>query len=290
MSESDAPNSSLTGKLPLAAVLGLAKVDEGELAQLRGLQYSALAGQSRYRLLANVVMALVTVWLFLPSIAPLWLGLWFALVTTVQIRGVNFDRSLADGQRRNVSRDEVLRQSFTPTCSGVLWAVPLTYFGFIAGEVAHASAWAVVAALLTGSALLFRSAPLGTLIFATIVGVAALCGFSLTGQYELAGVVTIFTGLVIYGSIEVAHTGLIARIAENGVAEKDQVVSLLLREFEENEADWLWEVDTSRRVRAVSPRFAFALGQMQSDAEARPLLGAGRREILGKRQFPNQLA
>ena len=32
-------------------------------------------------------------------------------------------------------------------------------------------------------------------------------------------------------------------LPEVGVAEKDEVVSLLLREFEENQADWLWQID-----------------------------------------------
>jgi hypothetical protein len=38
------------------------------------------------------------------------------------------------------------------------------------------------------------------------------------------------------------------------MAEKNEVVSLLLREFEEGEADWLWQIDTSRRVRGRSAR------------------------------------
>jgi PAS domain-containing protein len=72
----------------------------------------------------------------------------------------------------------------------------------------------------------------------------------------------------VHGSIEAGRIYLSARIAEVGVAEKDEVVSLLLREFQENEADWLWQIDTNRRIRAASPRFAFALGAIRPRSRA----------------------
>ena len=289
MSETDSSNNSLSGKLPLSVVFGLSTADNPEWAQLRGLQYSTLIGHARYRVAMHVVMSLLTVWLFLGAVAPLWLGLWFALVVTVQIRGASYDESLADGYRRPVTRSEVLRQALTPVCSGLLWAIPLTYFGMIGGPTLHVSAWALVAIIMAGSALFFSSAPLGIVIFSTIVGASAATAFFLTGQYGMVAAVVILTAIVMLGAIEVSRKILCAKIAEDGVAEKDQVVSLLLREFEENEADWLWEVDTSRRVQAVSPRFAFALGQVQSEAEGRPLLELVAGKSWESGNFPTSL-
>ncbi|WP_370516049.1 putative bifunctional diguanylate cyclase/phosphodiesterase [Novosphingobium sp. Gsoil 351] len=74
------------------------------------------------------------------------------------------------------------------------------------------------------------------------------------------------------GTIESARNFLTARVAESSVTEKSEVVSLLLREFEEGEADWLWQIDTSRRVRSVSPRFAYALGLDPEDIGGKPFL------------------
>ncbi|HSF12840.1 MAG TPA: EAL domain-containing protein, partial [Erythrobacter sp.] len=58
---------------------------------------------------------------------------------------------------------------------------------------------------------------------------------------------------------------------------------------EENEADWLWEIDPARRLRSVSPRFAFALGRSQVDVEGAPLMEiiAGANWQTG--QFPASL-
>lgn len=289
MSETDASQNSLSGKLPLLVVLGLSKADNPEWAQLRGLQYSTLIGHARHRVVMHVVMALFIVWIFFGFIAPVWLGLWLALIVTVQIRGASYDRFLADGYRRPVTRSEVLRQALTPVCSGLLWTIPLTYFGMTAGPTAHVSAWAVVATIMAGSALFFSSVPLGIVIFSTVVGVAAATAFALTGQYVMVATVVILATTAILGAIEVSRKILSAKIAEAGVAEKDQVVSLLLREFEENEADWLWEVDTSRRVQAVSPRFAFALGHIQAEAEGRSLLELVAGKSWESGNFPTSL-
>jgi diguanylate cyclase (GGDEF)-like protein/PAS domain S-box-containing protein len=80
-----------------------------------------------------------------------------------------------------------------------------------------------------------------------------------------------------------------ARLAEATVSEKDEVVSLLLREFEENEADWLWEIDPARRLRTVSPRFAFALGLSQAEAEGKSLLELVSGQAWTTGQFPPSL-
>ena len=88
-----------------------------------------------------------------------------------------------------------------------------------------------------------------------------------TGQFMLAAIVTLSTLLAVFGIIESARVAVAVRLAESAMQEKSEVVSMLLREFEEGQADWLWQVDTSRRLRGVSPRFAFALGLEPGEIE-----------------------
>jgi len=47
---------------------------------------------------------------------------------------------------------------------------------------------------------------------------------------------------------------------------------MLLREFEEGQADWLWQIDPRRRLKSVSPRFAFSLGKQPSEIEGESFL------------------
>jgi diguanylate cyclase (GGDEF)-like protein/PAS domain S-box-containing protein len=80
------------------------------------------------------------------------------------------------------------------------------------------------------------------------------------------------TLLAIFGVIESARIRVAARLAESAMQEKSEVVSMLLREFEEGQADWLWQIDPRRRLKSVSPRFAFSLGKQPSEIEGESFL------------------
>ena len=74
------------------------------------------------------------------------------------------------------------------------------------------------------------------------------------------------------------------------MAEKSEVVSLLLREFEENEADWLWQIDTNRRVRGVSPALRLrARARPASEIEGKPFIQLIAGDAWETGQFPPSL-
>lgn len=259
-------------RLSTAAVLGLNDPADEQWAHLRGLQYSSLAKVTRYRMIMHLILAVLTVAVLRSEVAIWWLAPWAAALGYVHLRGMRFDNGLADTNKRRITKEEFRYQLVTPVASGLLWSVALLVFAPQAGGVESAVVWTIVAVLITASTLFYTAAPLGILVFAAIVGVAGLASLILQGLYPMAAAAFTFLAVSMIGSVETGRTFLLARTAEEGMAEKNSVVSLLLREFEENEADWLWEVDPSRRVRGASPRFAYALGRHQSEAEGRPLL------------------
>jgi diguanylate cyclase (GGDEF)-like protein len=69
-----------------------------------------------------------------------------------------------------------------------------------------------------------------------------------------------------------ARAQILFEVAGKVLQEKSETVSLLLREFEDSGADWLWQTDTSRSATHVSPRFAYALGEDAKVIEGQPLL------------------
>ncbi|MEL7217963.1 MAG: EAL domain-containing protein, partial [Pseudomonadota bacterium] len=179
---------------------------------------------------------------------------------------------LGNADHRGVTRKEVLRQASTPLMSGLLWSAGVFLFAPYGGTAELIALLLIVMITIAGSIYFNTAPPLGVVVYATSLGISisAYLVMNSLGVAALAwGMATL---LGVFGAIQVASAHLATRIAESGVAEKDEVVSLLLREFEENEADWLWEVDTLRRLRNVSPRFAFALATSQDSAEGKPLL------------------
>ncbi|AOL94334.1 putative bifunctional diguanylate cyclase/phosphodiesterase [Porphyrobacter sp. LM 6] len=286
------PASSLPARpddLPVSAVLGLSEKGDLDWARLRGLQYSALAKVAFYRVFSHAILAVFVAQIYLEKVGFAGIGVWMVLLAAVHARGYRLDLSLADTQRRRITRSELNRQTMTAVMSAVVWGGAVLVFPFFGSDADLMAMLIVVALMISGSVFFYTAAPLGIMWFSAIVGAAAMIHLGLAGYWLAVGAVLLFLMAAMLGTIEVGRTYLAARMAEAAVTEKDEVVSLLLREFEENEADWLWEIDPARRLRAVSPRFAFALGRAQSAIEGRPLLEmiAGRNWEDGK--FPPSL-
>ncbi|MBO9518593.1 MAG: EAL domain-containing protein [Porphyrobacter sp.] len=266
------PSELPTIRLSALELLGLKGPADGDWARVRALQYGQLHKTVLIRTIAQALAAAVTVSVFVGKV-PVWLlGLWLVAALAATWNTIRIDRSLADIDRRTMTRHEFRRQALGVAGSALVWAAAMVLFPPYGGQAEHFALWTLVAMLIASSASILSSAPMGTVVFIAITGGTASASFVLSGDYGFAGVTLAFITLAISGTIDSARTYLSARIAEAGVAEKDEVVSLLLREFQENEADWLWQVDPNRRVRSASPRFAFALGKDPAAAEGLPFI------------------
>ncbi len=281
--------SALPSELPILAVLGLTDPSDGDWARLRGLQYSSLAQASKARIVTHAVAALATAMLFVGKIPIAGLIAWLVALAATLYHGFRIDRSLVDADRRRMTKDEVNAQSVGSIINALIWVVPIACFGLFADATTQLKLWTVLAMLMTASAILLPAVPMGTLMLTGIVGGGAIGYFLLTGAYDMTVVAGAFIITVMAGAIESSRRYLKTKIAEAGMVEKSEVVSLLLREFEEGEADWLWQIDTSRRVRAVSPRFAFALGKSSQEVEGKPFIQLVAGPAWETGQFPSSL-
>jgi len=275
--------------LPISAVLGLSDNSDHDWAKLRGLQYPALAKLAFYRVFSHALLAVFVAQIYLAKVGLPAIAAWMAALALIHWRGTRFDLSLADADRRRVTKSEFYRQTLTAVLSGLVWAVGVVVFPFYGTPGDLVALLMVVALLVSGSVFFYTAAPLGIVCFITILGLGTMLHLGLMGMWVGVVATMLFVIVGLLGTIEVGRIFLAARAAEALVAEKEQVVSLLLREFEENEADWLWEIDTARRLRSVSPRFAFALGRPQVEVEGMPLLELVAGRCWESGQFPPSL-
>ena len=289
MKHAETLSSPLPQSLPLPAILGLADPAGGDWTRLRGLQYSHQAKAALARIVAHGIAGIACAILFAQELGiPAALG-WLVVLGGAVFHAAKRDRQFADADRRNMTRDEVHGQNLGSMLVALVWVVPVVLSSRYGTQEVRLELWAIVAVLVTTVAVALPAAPMGTLLFTWLVGGASIAAFALTGAWPMAIVALMFSIIASFGTIEVARNHLSARIAEAGMAEKDEVVSLLLREFEEGEADWLWQIDTSRRVRAVSPRFAYALGLDPSDIDGKPLIQLIAGPAWDTGQFPSSL-
>ncbi|WP_091143917.1 bifunctional diguanylate cyclase/phosphodiesterase [Novosphingobium sp. CF614] len=270
-------------------MLGLSSPAGGDWARLRGLQYSSLGSAASIRLATQGAAVLATAALLQRQIHVAAILGWAAMVAATLWQNFRIDRSLADADQRRMSRHEVQTLMVGAVVNGLAWAMPLGCFGLFIAPQAQIKIWTVLAMLMTASAILLPAVPMSTLLFAGIVGGSAAVYFLFAGIYDMAGIVLAFTATIFIGAIEGGRRYIATKIAEAGMLEKDEVVSLLLREFEEGEADWLWRTDTARRVRSVSPRFAYALGRDAAEAEGMPFIQLIAGAAWESEQLPSSL-
>jgi len=270
-------------------VLGLSRNPVFEPTRLRGDEAAELAQASRHRMLAHALVVAFVAAVFAPLVGLAVVGLWAAIVAFILFRTRKTDLMLVDPALRAGPATLERSQNLNAAASAVCWVAALLLFPWLSGGAQQITLLLVILVLMISSTFVFSTSPLSVLVYNAMMGLGATLDLAIMGEREAAGAAVLFTIASLVATIEIRTTFVKARLAEAAVAEKDEVVSLLLREFEENEADWLWEVDPARRLRAVSPRFAFALGRSQTDVEGKPLLEmvAGRNWTSG--QFPPSL-
>ena len=289
MTDSHSELPQLPLKLPLLALIGIRDPEQGSWAALRAIQYAQIHRLSRSRALAHVMSAFVTVGLFFGKVPALALAPWVLGLAAALWNSLRIDRALADIHHRSMTRHEFRRQALGVAGVAAVWAIALLAFTHWGTMADHFALWTLLAMLIAGSAFALAPAPMATIAFSGVTGLAAMVSFLLKGELTFAVVVSAFVVISIAGALNIARTYLAAEIAEAGVAEKSEVVSLLLREYADNAADWLWQVDTNRRIRSASPRFAYALGREMDAIEGESFIKLIAGEAWEKGQFAPSL-
>jgi diguanylate cyclase (GGDEF)-like protein/PAS domain S-box-containing protein len=263
-------------RIDARALLGLYDpADTTDWGPIRGAQLHAGSQLALFMLGANLIgAALIT--LILAPLAPLWqLASWAGLVVvvgcTVALRRLSkrYRNALAAtlGDVRDTGLDGV--------ALGAVWSIPPLAFGPLADPSAALGLWVVLSVLMTASAVAMAALPLATILFVSIVGIATVATLALVASPMLAASAALFTLLLVVATFGRGKALVVIRANEIALAERDETVSLLLREFEEAGSDWLWEIDAQRRVVRANPRFAVSLG-----ADPKTINGSAFLQIL----------
>lgn len=280
---------SLPTVFPVLAVIGLTEPKDGDWNRLRGMQYASLAHSIVPRIMAQSIAGSLTALVYMGHISNTILTSWLLMLAATLVYGLLTDRQLIDADKRRLSRAEVRTQRSATVINALAWIIPMVVFGYLSDPQTQTKVWVLLALMMTASAILLPEAPMNTIVFSGIVGLSGIAYFFIVQVWDMAIVAVAMVATIIAGAIDNGRRYLATKVAEAGMQDRDKVVSLLLREFEEGEADWLWEIDISRRLRGVSPRLAFALGKTMQSAEGKPLIEllAGPNWESGK--FPSSL-
>ncbi len=269
--------------------IGLETPGGADWAGIHGQQYALLQHRVTVRVAIHVVAFALVAAALHATLSIVFLGVWGAALAVALGAAARADLSLCDADNRQVSCREMKRTRWLTAVKAGVWAVATVACAIVAPLTATQLLWTVCAVLVLASTASRYSAPLSSIAFAAVVGLGGVLAGLVTFDWTLACIAALTTFLASFGIVESARVAVSARMAEQAMQEKSEVVSMLLREFAEGQADWLWQVDTRRRLQAVSPRFAFALGKDPREAEGQSFLQLISGEGWKTGHFPQSL-
>jgi len=285
-----APTLKATSASPsIAQVIGIEAPEGSDWSLAHGQQYALLKERMGVRAGLHILGFLLAA-ATLGTVVPLpLLAVWGVGLMVAVWLSARADRRLGDADTRSISREEIRAHAATSGAKGAMWGAGMILSALVADPAATVVVWGIAAMMVLASSASRFGAPLSSISFAFAVGFGGLLACLIAGQFILAAVVVLSTLLSIFGVIESARVAVAVRLTESAMQEKSEVVSMLLREFEEGKADWLWQIDTRRRLKSVSPRFAFALGQDPGQVEGQSFLQLISGTGWKTGQFPQSL-
>ena len=256
----------------LLAILALRAGGDDELwARVRTAQLDGGRELALFLLGANLVAAAIVVILFAPFNSLSGLSAWSIAIGLIAVSvTVRRLRSTNDS-----SAEATLAQMRATWLEGIAlaigWSVVPLFFGGRSDPATALALWMILSVLMTAAAV--AMAPLVTVAISFIGGVSLVvtATLMLSDAYIAGAATALFAALLLIDLLGRARALVRLHGSEMSLAERNETVSLLLGEFEDATADWLWQTDPARRIVRASPRFAYACGVDPSAIEGQPL-------------------
>ena len=246
--------------------------DHVEWSRIRAAQLFAGRKMALVLLSANIAAVLATGFLVRDAVPAWQVATWSALLVAIAV-AVGFRRlAVHHNGESQASLHDLRRTGWEGLALGLGWScVPILFCTHVPSG-ATAGLGITLTILMTAAAFAMAPLTLATLIFLGYLGASMVIQLLIAGTTSAAFGILGFTLLLMAACISRARALVLIRANEITLNERDETVSLLLREFEDTDADWLWETDAMRRIVRASSRFAVACGLDPGEIDGMPLL------------------
>ncbi|MGI9463053.1 MAG: ATP-binding protein, partial [Aestuariivirgaceae bacterium] len=249
--------------------------------EYRASQLSAVKRTTPHMMIANIMAAVLVLWVAWPTPVQWVVVIWAAVISSVSgfilisgwYRSAN--KKPAKKSRRTASPQAGRRAEVYALALGGIWgALPAATFTIAPPNVSFIIMGVVMGACGLGAFNLSRF-PSAALIYASVV-TSSLTGAAFAVG-DRGGVAAAFLGAIygiaLGGMILKTHYRALQRAgAQKALENQNEIIKLLLRDFESGTKDWLWETDAEGRLQYASERLAQLMDRPLKDVLGEPLL------------------
>jgi diguanylate cyclase (GGDEF)-like protein len=255
------PDPASAARTPWPRLWQVYASGDTEAHEIRARLVRWVSALSPWLAAANLLAAiLLASSLTLPPAIPSWLCWgWCAAVGLVALPGLRGWLRHRRAPRARVGTAMVRRSMLRAAVLAALWALP-PWVVFPAGtpEAQLLVAGLMPAVIAGGGFALTPIAP-AAIVYIAAVGISTSAAV-LHGQDPMvSGLATLtvaYAAIVIAAVLLAAHRSVQALFAERETERQRQLVALLLRDFESQSSDVMWEADAQGRLARVTPKLA----------------------------------
>lgn len=249
------------------------KDDDGFRAKVRGRQLAAVSSLTTVMMIANIANAFGLVILLVQagnlSIAMmLWAGIvWgFAIYTLIRLY-----KHRKRPARETASLKAIGAAVFHATFLALLWSVPSILLLHNADLIVIGFVSALVGGMVAGGAIALYPIPLAAFSYTLLLSCISLFSLAISQPHSSISfaIVCLMFILVTVRSIS-NHAGLFMSEMRQRIdlQEQSDVINILLKEYDEHGAHWLWECNSEFQMENCSPRLAEVTGMSIEEINA----------------------
>ncbi len=235
---------------------------DAESARIRGEHLGQLVRLTPVLMLANLIAGGL-VWLAVGRSGGFWLVGWLSLLSLLAVLGISGWWARRKRQPGRVSSKGYRRGTWHAALLGLCWGLAAAWWFAPAAPAERVLIATLVTGMLGAGAFALAMLPWASLVYAWLIVAGSLVALWRAGDPIFLAVAVLllsYAGVVSLAAMALARQSTALLRARFTHARQQQVVSLLLRDFEENASDALWETDAAGRLVHRSARLASLLG------------------------------
>ena len=246
-----------------------------EADRIRAVRLSVVGASTPWMMAANLCNAILTLFAFYGSPSATEVYVICGLILAVALyTSASWWRHRRRGMRERASLRGTIRAIIYAAVLSSLWAALDVAAYHSADETQRMVLIALTVGMAGGGGFALATIPPASIVFCGTMAVGAALALSrdptVVGAY-LFVLYLVFAAIIVRSSLAVCRS-LTERVrAKIAADEQRDVINLLLNDFEENAADWLWGVDRDFNLEHASVRFYDQLQVPDSMVLGRPI-------------------
>ena len=252
----------------LTATLAPYRADAALAGRFRARQIQGVLRLTPLTMFANALNAAVVGWTFRDTLNPLVLAAWALCVLYSAGVGIETWLSWKRGKSPvSVSNRALNRAAKHAALLALLWSMVPIIMLPIGTREEQIMLVAITSGMLCAGGFALATVPQAALTYVGVLGVGTFVGLVRMDHpltTELTALLMVYTLIVMGSVLSNAKTFGARLMAEAEGERQSQLIGLLLRDFEENASDWLWEVDQAGLLTHVSRRMARVFGRTEA--------------------------